>query len=94
MQGLAISMQKNHLQTDAQGGPKVAVIIPCYKVVRHVLGVIESIGPQVHAIYAVDDCCPDGSGRYIQAHCKDPRVRVCFNAENQGVGGAVMAGYQ
>ena len=87
-------MQKNHLQTDAQGGPKVAVIIPCYKVVRHVLGVIESIGPQVHANYAVDDCCPDGSGRYIQAHCKDPRVRVCFNAENQGVGGAVMAGYQ
>ena len=94
MQGPAISMQKNHLQTDAQGVAKVAVIIPCYKVVRHVLGVIESIGPQVHAIYAVDDCCPDGSGRYIQTHCQDPRVRVCFNAENQGVGGAVMAGYQ
>ena len=73
---------------------KVAVIIPCYKVTQHVLALIGAIGAQVDAIYAVDDCCPDGSGRYIQQHCQDPRVRVLFNAQNQGVGGAVMVGYQ
>lgn len=42
----------------------------------------------------VDDCCPDGSGKLVEGHCADPRVRVLFNEENLGVGGAVMAGYR
>jgi glycosyltransferase involved in cell wall biosynthesis len=42
----------------------------------------------------VDDACPDGSGRYVQAHCTDSRVVVHFNSVNLGVGGAVMAGYR
>jgi glycosyltransferase involved in cell wall biosynthesis len=58
------------------------------------LGLIDAIDAQVHAIYAVDDACPEGSGSHIQQHCQDPRVRVLFNAKNLGVGGAVMAGYQ
>ena len=41
---------------------RIAVAIPCYKVTRHVLGVIAAIGPAVERIYAVDDACPDGSG--------------------------------
>jgi glycosyltransferase involved in cell wall biosynthesis len=73
---------------------RIAVAIPCYKVTRHVLGVIEGIGPEVAAIYAVDDACPDGSGHFIEAHCRDPRVRVLYHAENQGVGGAVVTGYR
>lgn len=72
----------------------VAVIIPAYKVAAHVLGVIAAIDPSVHAIYVVDDACPQGSGRLVQANCADPRVRVIYSGENQGVGGAVMAGYQ
>ncbi|WP_122207470.1 glycosyltransferase family 2 protein [Pseudomonas viridiflava] len=73
---------------------KIAVIIPCYRVKAHVLGVIADIGSEVTKIYAVDDCCPEQSGDFIEEHCKDPRVTVVRNAENQGVGGAVMAGYQ
>lgn len=72
----------------------VAVIIPCYKVRRHILGVIEAVGPEVDAIYCVDDCCPEASGDFIEANARDPRIVVVRNAENQGVGGAVMAGYQ
>lgn len=72
---------------------RIAVVIPCYKVKAHVLGVISAIGPEVCAIYAVDDACPDGSGRWILSHCTDPRVKVVFLENNQGVGGAVMAGY-
>ena len=45
---------------------RIAVAIPCYKVTQHVLGVIAAIGPEVHAIYAVDDACPDHSGNFIQ----------------------------
>ncbi len=74
--------------------PELAVVIPCYKVTKHVLGVIQAIPPIVSKIYAVDDCCPDGSGKLIQEQCTDARVSVLFNPVNKGVGGAVMAGYQ
>lgn len=73
---------------------RIAVAIPCYKVTQHVLGVIDAIGPEVHAIYAVDDACPEGSGRHIEEHCRDPRVRVLHNPENRGVGGAIVTAYK
>lgn len=73
---------------------RIAVAIPCYKVTQHVLGVIAAIGPEVEAIYAVDDACPEGSGRFIEQNCRDARVRVLYHPENRGVGGAVMTAYQ
>lgn len=73
--------------------PIVVVVMPCYRVTRHVVDVIERIGPECHRIYVVDDCCPDNSGEYLKAHCSDPRLRVLRNERNLGVGGAVMAGY-
>ncbi|NNG22947.1 glycosyltransferase family 2 protein [Massilia sp. ML15P13] len=72
----------------------IAVVIPSYKVTRHILGVIEGIGPEATRIYVVDDKCPDGSGAFVREHCRDPRVVVLEHAENQGVGGAVMTGYR
>lgn len=78
-----------------QGGDfVVAVVIPCYRVKRHILSVIDRIGPEVQAIYAVDDKCPDQSGQFVLDTCKDPRVRVLFHPVNQGVGGAVITGYE
>lgn len=74
--------------------PAIAVVIPSYRVTRHILGVIAGIGPEVSRIYIVDDKCPDGSGALVRSSCSDPRVRVIEHAENQGVGGAVMTGYK
>lgn len=71
----------------------IAVVIPSYKVKRHILDVIASIGSEVGRIYVVDDCCPDGSGDFVREHCGDPRVTVLQHEVNQGVGGAVMTGY-
>ena len=71
----------------------IAVVIPCYKVSKHILSVIDGIGIEVDAIYVVDDCCPDGSGRLVEAQCVDKRVKVLFNSQNEGVGGAVVRGY-
>jgi dolichol-phosphate mannosyltransferase len=71
----------------------IAVVIPSYKVTRHILGVIAKMGPEVARIYVVDDKCPDNSGAYVREHCTDPRVVVIEHPENQGVGGAVMTGY-
>jgi glycosyltransferase involved in cell wall biosynthesis len=72
----------------------IAVVIPSYKVTRHILGVIDGIGPEVGRIYVVDDKCPDHSGDFVSANCRDPRVTVLRHEQNQGVGGAVMTGYR
>lgn len=73
---------------------RIAVVIPCYRVTRHVGGVIARMGDEVDAIYCVDDACPDGSADWIAANVNDPRVVVLRNPQNQGVGGAVMTGYR
>lgn len=74
--------------------PKIAVVIPTYKVKNHILDVINAIGPEVHRIYVVDDCCPDGSGDFVKKNNNSNRVIVIQHEKNQGVGGAVMTGYQ
>ncbi|MCK5942632.1 MAG: glycosyltransferase family 2 protein [Planctomycetes bacterium] len=79
---------------DNQQQGRVAVVIPCYKVTRHILDVVASMPASVHAIYVVDDCCPEGSGKLVEERCTDERVRTVFLEPNEGVGGAVMAGYR
>lgn len=73
---------------------RVAVTIPSYKVRAHVLDVIARIPPKVQRIYVVDDKCPQHSGELVEEQCRDPRVRVIFHEDNQGVGGAVGSGYR
>src|SRR5262249_24882273 len=74
--------------------PKIAVVVPCFRAREQVLGVLARIGPECAAVYVVDDACPDGSGKHVQTQCRDPRVRVLFHADNQGVGGATLTGYR
>lgn len=73
--------------------PKIAVVIPCYRVAEHILPVLAAMPEQVSAIYVVDDACPHGSGDVVERGCVDPRVRVLRNAENLGVGGASLRGF-
>lgn len=73
---------------------KVAVVIPCYKVRRHILDVLNQIGPEIYSIYLVDDACPEETGKWVQKNTLDNRIKVLFNAVNLGVGGAVIRGYQ
>ena len=73
---------------------QIAVVIPCYKVKEHILEVISKIGSEVSKIYIIDDKCPDKSGELVQQKSSDLRVRVLFHEWNQGVGGAVISGYQ
>lgn len=75
--------------------PIVAVVIPCYRVVRHIGSVLARIGPEVAAIYCVDDGCPEGSGMVAaEAAADDPRIHVVRHSQNGGVGAAVMTGYR
>jgi dolichol-phosphate mannosyltransferase len=72
----------------------IAVVIPCYKVKAQILSVLEQIGPEVSVVYVVDDCCPQGTGRFVRQNSKDPRVVVLHHEKNQGVGGAMITGYK
>ena len=71
----------------------IAVVIPSYEVKKHILALLTKIGPEVSLIYLVDDFCPEGSGKFVERLCDDPRVRIIYNQKNLGVGGAVIEGY-
>lgn len=71
----------------------VWLVIPCYKVRDHILQVIGRAPPWIEGIVCVDDACPQGSADFLEAQAPDPRLVVVRLTENQGVGGAVMAGY-
>lgn len=72
----------------------IAVIIPAFKVSKHILDVLSKIGPEVDEIYVVDDACPEGTGKLVSDKCRDPRLQVIKNEKNLGVGGAVKAGFR
>ena len=78
---------------DANAGV-VAVVVPCYRTRKHILQLLKRIGPEVANIIVVDDGCPEGTGSCVLEECHDPRVTVLVHEENQGVGGAVITGYQ
>ena len=72
----------------------IAAVIPCFRVKRHILGVLAAIPVAVDRIYVVDDGCPEGSGAAVESGCSDPRVRVLRHERNEGVGGATLTGYR
>jgi dolichol-phosphate mannosyltransferase len=51
-------------------------VITPYRVKDQILDVLAEIGPEVAAIYVVDDCCPSKSGDWVESHCNDPRIKV------------------
>jgi dolichol-phosphate mannosyltransferase len=76
------------------GQLKIHVVIPAYRVERHIVALIARIGPEIEKIWVVDDACPNSSGDLVKKQVKDKRVSVILNPENLGVGGAVVAGYK
>lgn len=74
--------------------PVIAVVIPCFRVRKAILGTLARIGDEVRYIFVVDDACPEQSGRHVEQHNQDSRVTVLHHRTNQGVGGAVISGYR
>lgn len=73
---------------------KIHVVIPAYQVEQHIVDLIGRIDSSIEKIWVVDDACPNGSGKLVESKVKDKRVKVLFNPENLGVGGAVTTGYK
>ncbi len=74
-------------------GAGVWLVVPCYRVTGQILQVLAKAPAWLEGIVCVDDACPDASGDFIAANAKDPRGVVVRLTENQGVGGATLAGY-
>ena len=74
--------------------PRLAVIVPCHRARDHVLPTRAAIGPEVEAIYVVDDACPEKTGDHVRANCADTRVRVLRLERSLGRGSAIVRGYR
>jgi glycosyltransferase involved in cell wall biosynthesis len=73
---------------------RIAVVVPCFRVSRQIMGVLGRIGGEVDRIFVVDDACPEHTADVVERECTDPRVVVVRHPENRGVGGAVVTGYR
>jgi dolichol-phosphate mannosyltransferase len=73
---------------------RIAVVIPCYRVKKHIEAVIRDTARYADGIFVVDDCCPEGTGAFLRGLELPPGVRLLANGVNKGVGGAVITGYR
>jgi hypothetical protein len=73
---------------------KIAVIIPAYRVKKHIHDVVNNLPDFIDSIIVVDDKCPDNSGHHILEKNKNKKLIVEFHEKNKGVGGAVITGYK
>jgi glycosyltransferase involved in cell wall biosynthesis len=74
---------------------RLAVIVPCYKVEKHIASVIGSIPDWVAYIIAVNDASPDRTGEVLaELASEEPRLQVLTHTQNLGVGGAVVTGFR
>jgi hypothetical protein len=74
--------------------PRIAAIVPCHRARDQILPTLAAIGPEVHAIYVVDDACPESTGEHVRANCADTRVRVLRLERSLGRGAAIVRGYR
>jgi dolichol-phosphate mannosyltransferase len=72
--------------------PRVAVVIPCYRVAAHVAQVVQSVPASCEVIICVDDASPDDVAGAL-ASLGDRRVVCIRHDRNRGVGGAVKTGW-
>jgi dolichol-phosphate mannosyltransferase len=71
--------------------PKIAVVIPCYRVRDHIADVVAAMPSIVGTIFVIDDCCPEQSYQRVEGR---PRVVIVRHDVNKGVGGAMITGYR
>jgi len=69
----------------------ISVVIPTYKVSKHIKDVVDALPNFIDNIIVVDDKCPQESSNIVKN--LDKVVLVNHNI-NQGVGGAVISGYR
>ena len=73
----------------------IAVVIPCYRVEHEIAALLASLPRYLKHIIVVDDASPDGTSRIVQTAAQtDQRIILLRHERNQGVGGAMLTGFQ
>lgn len=76
-------------------GFAIAVVIPCYRVERQIASVITNLPPYLKYVVVVDDASPDQTSEIIRKFAQnDRRIHLICHEKNQGVGGAMITGFQ
>ena len=72
------------------GNPvRIAVVIPAFRVARHIANVIRGIPEFISEIVVVDDASPDDTAEVVGG-LADPRVHLLRHEHNGGVGAAMI----
>jgi glycosyltransferase involved in cell wall biosynthesis len=74
-------------------GRSVGVVIPAYNEERHIAQTLASVPDYVDSVVVVDDCSTDNTWR-AASNVKRPGLTVLRGRVNEGVGGAIVRGYQ
>lgn len=73
----------------------IAAVIPCYRVEKEIQSVLQAVPPYIRYILVVDDASPDSTADLVAAIARnDNRILLIRHPANQGVGGAMLTGYQ
>ena len=76
-------------------GKTVGIVVPAYNEERLIGKVLGTVPAFVDHIVVVDDASPDRTGEVVREFQKaDPRIVYLRLKENEGVGGAIVAGYK
>ena len=74
---------------------KIIVVIPAYRTANTIGSVLAKIPNYINEILVVNDCSPDKLAEVVEESAShDPRIKLINLEQNQGVGGATIAGYQ
>src|SRR4029079_628227 len=73
----------------------ISVVIPCYNVANHIEKVIRGLPESITYIIAVNDCSKDDTQKILAGLASEYKKLICLNhSTNQGVGAAMITGYQ
>lgn len=73
----------------------LAAVIPCYNEESQIGMVIDTMPDYVDYIVIIDDCSPDKTSEVVEGYKeKEKRIVLVRLEENEGVGGAIAAGYE
>ena len=73
----------------------ITVVVPAYKVEREIGAVLAAMPAYVRRVVVVNDCSPDATAEVVARLAEeDERIILLNHDNNQGVGGAMLTGFQ